>query len=46
MLAQANKPYGTKYALSLPYQLPNSRSSPQSATVQLFAYLFSPEGPT
>ncbi|KAH8108694.1 hypothetical protein DFH11DRAFT_1820183 [Phellopilus nigrolimitatus] len=43
---QGNRPYGTQYALSLPYQLPNSRSSPHSATTQLLAYLFSPEGPT
>ncbi|THH09528.1 hypothetical protein EW145_g1941 [Phellinidium pouzarii] len=41
-----DQPYGTQYMLSLPYQLPNSRSSPQTATTQLLAYLFSPEGPT
>ncbi|KAI5120761.1 hypothetical protein M0805_004725 [Coniferiporia weirii] len=44
--SQGNRPYGTQYSLSLPYQLPNSRSSPQAATTQLLAYLFSPEGPT
>ncbi|KAL5512814.1 hypothetical protein ACEPAG_3080 [Sanghuangporus baumii] len=44
--SQGNKPYGTQYSLSLPYQLPNSRASPHIATTQLLAYLFSPEGPT
>ncbi|KAL5482795.1 hypothetical protein ACEPAI_9390 [Sanghuangporus weigelae] len=44
--SQGNKPYGTQYSLSLPYQLPNSRASPHVATTQLLAYLFSPEGPT